>query len=336
LLLRRTQIDVDGDLLSHVRRDDVDFVRANVRKAAVNDQLEGNVFNPCVILHAQPTLPMYAAAYGATRCFQYLWELGAGARDRDVKYTTLSDFAIAGNSMCIVEFLLQNRVACCGAKQVAAAFHRNSLFRAITAMRKSAQLGEEDLDGRLPIIAAAAANNVELLGFLLGDGADVNRAEGFGMTALHAAAKAGHTQAVCLLLRVESVNPNAADIWGTTPLHLAVDCNQVRVVEAMARKKKVDVNAKDGNGRTALYIAARAGKVKIVRLLLQRQDLAVNECNRKGVCFAFSIHHFTQRLSPEIQRLCWQCQSAPPLNQRLETMRGRRRPILHSSSDKSR
>jgi serine/threonine protein kinase len=288
LIARRTRADTDGDLLAHLRRDDVEYVKACDLRAPA-----GDVFEPCVLLHSQPTLSMYAAAYGASRCFQFLWAAGAKMRDRDAKYTTVSHFAITGNCVAIMRFLLQNRIAFLGAPQVAAAFHRNHFFRHVIAARREWSLEAEDHTGKFPITAAAGANNVDLLCFLIGEGIDVNLGEGFGVTALHAAARAGQAQAVDILLRVEGVNPNLADIWGTTPLHIAVDCNQVHVVETMLRKKTVDINAKNGTGKTPLYLAARAGKTKIVRLFLAKPEIAVNECSKKGVCFSFSIRRFT-------------------------------------------
>jgi ankyrin repeat protein len=129
---------------------------------------------------------MYAAAYGAVKCFQYFWALGANVLSRDVKYLPVTHFAVTGNSTAILRFLLQNGIGLTGALQIAAQFHRNSLFKHIIKRQKWNVVDEEDQWGKLPITCAAAANNIELLCYLITGGVDVNSAEGFGFAALHA------------------------------------------------------------------------------------------------------------------------------------------------------
>jgi ankyrin repeat protein len=301
LIAQRT-FDENKDLMSHIRRDDVVFVKAQHLSP---DEVGPDLFNPCVLLHSKPTLTMHAAAYGALRCFHHFWGFSGKWKEHDVKYATISHFAIAANCLQIVRFLLAHNKTFIGAPQVAAAFHRNHIFRHMVA-RGAWDIREEDHAGRLSITVAAASNNVDLLGFLIAEGADVNATEGFGFGALHAAAKAGQCQAVEMLLRVEKINPNIADIWGTTPLHMAVDWNRERVVALMLQKKKIDINAKDSSGKTPFYVAARAGRRKIVRLFLERSDVAVNLCNRKGNS---PLHAAVKSGKVKVVRLIWECKA---------------------------
>jgi hypothetical protein len=291
--------DAGDDLMTHIRRDDIGVVKA---RHAHREDVPPELFNPCVLLHAKPTMAMYAAAYGAVRCYQYFSGSSKGT-ERDVKYATVGHFAIAGNCLPVLRTLIANKGACIGAAHVAATFHRNHLFRHMVH-RGAWERAQEDHAGRLPITIAAGANNVDLLSFLIVEGADVNATEGFGFAALHAAAKAGRCQAVEMLLGIDTINPNIADIWGSTPLHMAVDSNRERVVELMVKRKGVEINARNCKGKTPLYIAARAGRRKIVQLFLERGDIEVNLCSKKGVSFWFLIRHFTQLSSQGRQKLC--------------------------------
>jgi ankyrin repeat protein len=282
-VVSRRTLEVQDEVLQHIQRDDIDYIKSAFQARDVVDaRLQEDIFDPCVLLHSGPTLPMYAAAYGAVKCFQYFWTLGANVSCRDVKYLPVSHFAVTGNSTAILRFLFQNRIGMAGALQIAAQFHRNDLFKHIMKRQKWNVVEVEDQWGKLPITCAAAANNIELLCYLIAGGVDVNTAEGFGFSALHAAARAGQCQAIELLVKVKGINPNIQDIWGTTPLHVAVDSNQVRAVALLLRRRKVDVNTKDGNGKTAFYIAARGGHSKIARLFLEHSDVKFNELSKKG------------------------------------------------------
>jgi hypothetical protein len=293
-LLERRCYAIRDEFLSSILSDNLAFVRAHCpSEEGVKELLDGDIFNPCVLLHSRPTLAMYAAAYGAYHCFHHFWFAGGRQRDRDMKYAATIHFAISANCLLIVRAFLHGRIQLLDAHHVAAAFHRNHIFVYFVEHMKLGREGE-DHSGRLPITIAAAENNLPLVGYLIGHGVEVNTTKGFGFAALHAAAKAGQCHAIEMLLQVTGINPNIKDIWGTTPLHLAVDANQRRAVELLLQKKEVNVNLRDGSGRTPLYIAARAGRRKIVGLFLQRADVAVNECNKKGVFLLLLILHFMQ------------------------------------------
>ena len=63
-------------------------------------------------------------------------------------------------------------------------------------------------------------------------GADVLHANGTGETALHLAVKHGHLEAVSLLCQTEGAC-NKADDWGLTPLHVAAKATNVSIVRSL-------------------------------------------------------------------------------------------------------
>lgn len=94
----------------------------------------------------------------------------------------------------------------------------------------------------------------------------VNKRDSNDQTALHWAAKGGHSAVVQLLLE------NGADIEvknsnGLTPLHSAAERGN-EAVAYLLLKKGVDIEAKDESGWMALHSAARGGHKAITRLLL--------------------------------------------------------------------
>ena len=152
-----------------------------------------------------------------------------------------------------------------------------------------------------PVAEAAARGDVEAVRSLLRDGADVNAAQGDGMTALHWAALRGDADIVSVLVyagasvtsttrlgaytplhlasrdgRGEAVtllidagsDPNAATTTGATPLHFAAAGGDVSTLTSLL-EAGAEIDAREGsNGQTPLIFAAAAGRLEAVRALI--------------------------------------------------------------------
>ncbi|GAB3822637.1 hypothetical protein GCM10028820_33710 [Tessaracoccus terricola] len=92
------------------------------------------------------------------------------------------------------------------------------------------------------------SDNEEITRLLLDNGADVDRRDGEGRTALHYATRAGGA-AVVLLLNA-GADPNAQSTDGSTPLHDAVRYMNTSAVEAL-RQHGADPRIHDRQGATA-------------------------------------------------------------------------------------
>ena len=75
---------------------------------------------------------------------------------------------------------------------------------------------------------AAMKGDIEAVRALLKDGADVNAAQGDGMTALHWAAEAGDMELVGMLLYAGANPQGVTRLGGYTPLHLASKAGRAR------------------------------------------------------------------------------------------------------------
>jgi uncharacterized protein len=123
-------------------------------------------------------------------------------------------------------------------------------------------------DAHAPVADAAERGDRAGVRVLLQQAADVNAAQGDGMTALHWAAMTRDVELVHTLLYAGANVGATTRIGSYTPLLLAARNGDAAVVDALIAGR-ADVNAATSNGTTALMLAAGAGDVATVEALLE-------------------------------------------------------------------
>ena len=154
-----------------------------------------------------------------------------------------------------------------------------------------------------PVADAAQRGDTDAVRTLLKEGADVNAAQGDGMTALHwsalngdlktmnvllyagattevltrvgaytplhLASSRGHGAAVTRLLEA-GAKPRVVTSTGVQPLHLAAQSGSAEAINALLAKG-ADINARDDtHGRTPLVFAASEGRVEAMQALIAK------------------------------------------------------------------
>src|SRR5215471_14221363 len=114
---------------------------------------------------------------------------------------------------------------------------------------------------------AAMKGNKEEVRALLKQAADVNAAQGDGMTALHWAALNGDAELAQLLLYAGANTRATTRIGGYTPLFMAAKNGAVAVADVLL-KAGADAKVKGIDGLTPLMVASMSGDRETVRLLL--------------------------------------------------------------------
>jgi uncharacterized protein len=120
-----------------------------------------------------------------------------------------------------------------------------------------------------PVADAAERGDVETVVALLKQGADVNAAQGDGMTALHWAAMKGNAELASVLLYAGASSESTTRLGGYTPLHLASRLGKAEAVGALV-EQGADVSAKTSTGAMPLHLAASSGDVASIAMLLER------------------------------------------------------------------
>lgn len=134
-----------------------------------------------------------------------------------------------------------------------------------------------DEDGRTPIIISAIYNHINVVKILVAAGADVNRVDTKGCSALSYALLSG-TDIAPLLIDL-GANVNNVNVEGCTPLMFAVA--QMRDIETISSiiERGASVNIKRSDGNTALIDAVRIGYEDAIKILLDAnaQTNAIND-----------------------------------------------------------
>ncbi len=127
--------------------------------------------------------------------------------------------------------------------------------------------------------AVDEGGNLEVVKYLVEQGADVNAKDEDGWTVLHAVDEGGNLEVVKYLVE-QGADVNAKGEWGRTALHAVAEGGNLEVLKYLV-EQGADVNAKGEWGRTALYSAARRGNLEVVKYLVE-QGADVNAKTKDG------------------------------------------------------
>lgn len=131
-----------------------------------------------------------------------------------------------------------------------------------------------------PLTVAVIAGNLDIMEYLLSQGADINTLDREGSNLMHNAAANGHYDAVTFLYE-KGFDINAVDGNGNTPLLFAVTQDNIELIQFLI-ENGADLQAENTNGTNVLLNSIFSGNLDIVKLLLDR-GLSVNQPNQWGV-----------------------------------------------------
>ena len=122
--------------------------------------------------------------------------------------------------------------------------------------------------GTAPVADAVMKRDAEAVRTLIKNGADVNAAQGDGMTALHWAARNGDLELTRVLLFAGANVKASTRLGGYTPLLLAAQQGHAGVIAALITAGS-DVKAANTLGTTPLMLAAASGDAHAVTMLVE-------------------------------------------------------------------
>ncbi|KAJ7988196.1 hypothetical protein DPEC_G00321100 [Dallia pectoralis] len=180
--------------------------------------------------------------------------------------------AVSGRQVDTVKLLLKmgasiNTQDACGRTSLSLATYLGWLEGCVCLLRNGAKQNIPDQNGRLPLHAATAENNLKLMTVLLqqSTACEINHQDNEGMTALHWASFHNRPEHVQALLQ-KGADPTLVDKDFKTALHWAVQSGS-RLLCSLILEHHLGssvINFDDENGKTCVHIAAAAGYSNIL------------------------------------------------------------------------
>jgi ankyrin repeat protein len=145
--------------------------------------------------------------------------------------------------------------------------------------------------GVTPLLLAAENGHIGVCKLLLNKGADVNfkrPRRSTGMTALHAAVKAGEEEVVRYLLTVRDIRLDEEAKGGVNLLHFAAEAGHLQIFDMLLKTGKVNIEARGRtpwpprSWQTPIMWAVEMGHGAIVRMLLMEPHVKANARDDKG------------------------------------------------------
>jgi uncharacterized protein len=183
----------------------------------------------------------------------------------------IADFRLRINCGLLIVGLLAIAIPLQGAgADVADAAKARDAVAVKALLKQGADVNAAQGDGMTALHWAAVNGDAALAQMLLSAGANIRATTRLGgITALHMASQAGHAQVVAALIAA-GAQANAATATGATALMLAARSGNSDTVTKLI-ETGADINAKEkGFGQTALMVAAGLDRAEVVRVLMAR------------------------------------------------------------------
>ncbi|XP_025083359.1 E3 ubiquitin-protein ligase MIB2-like [Pomacea canaliculata] len=135
--------------------------------------------------------------------------------------------------------------------------------------------------GRNPMSAAIEGGHEDLVELLLELGANKEHWYSPGITAIHMAVHKDLPGAVMALAK-HGADVNKKNVIGSTALHMAIDLRKTDIVEALLSLPEVDIEIEDGNYFNALQLACLKNIPRAVELILERNKSILNKTTKGG------------------------------------------------------
>jgi ankyrin repeat protein len=149
-------------------------------------------------------------------------------------------------------------------------------------------LTRADSSGRTPLHFAILHGHLDVVELFLDGHTSVDQAripDGHGSFPVHAAAMAGSTRILDVLVKKCPDYYELVDDQGRNFLHCAVEHNQDRVVQHICQNDAFAtlLNATDYEGNTPLHLAVKYGFPRIVNTLLRNMTVEIGIANKDGL-----------------------------------------------------
>merc|ERR1712034_76923 len=164
-------------------------------------------------------------------------------------------------------------------------FHLACVYRNVNVvgflLQQGFDMNARDDDERTGFHYACLHGNLNVVEFLFQQGFDWNRTDNLGRTGFHKACRYGNLNVVQFLVR-QGFDMNIRNNNGSTGFHFACFNGKLNVVQFLVQQG-FDINVRNNDGNTGFHYACFCGRLNVVQFLLQQGFDGINERDGNGV-----------------------------------------------------
>jgi len=206
--------------------------------------------------HEGKTALIYACEYGHQKIIKLLIDYGSNINEKDKNGENALIIAFKYGYLEIVKLLIQNSTNDNYLKIIDLLIKNNELSR---------NMNKKDKDGNTPLMLACHNGYLEIVQFLIKNGANVNEKNHIGENALMFASMFGNLKLIMLLFK-NNASVEGKGYNGKNVLMFASMCGHLDLMMLLI-KYGADINWKDVDGKTALHYAKEYNQIKIIKYL---------------------------------------------------------------------
>lgn len=164
-----------------------------------------------------------------------------------------------------------------------AASRNNNLSRVKEILDNHPEMLDQMEGGHSALHVACHEGHCDVIRELIDRGADRDKQDTQGYTAIHHSTYGDKTGEALKLLLELGFDPNVQhNDNGSTPLHLAVKNDNEMAVRILTQHVDCDINVQDDAGDTSLYYAIAAERHSMVAMLMDHPRLSITVTNQRG------------------------------------------------------
>ncbi|RDH39931.1 MAG: hypothetical protein CFE62_006395, partial [Candidatus Aquirickettsiella gammari] len=129
------------------------------------------------------------------------------------------------------------------------------------------------LSGQIPLHLAATSGRLEIIKYLISQGADLSAADNIGDSTMDKTIKAGHLHVVKYLINEQGLDVNTPNrLSGQIPLHLAADSGRLDIIRYLL-DQGADLSTTDTISESPLDKAIKTNRLNTVSYLIEHQQM---------------------------------------------------------------
>lgn len=216
----------------------------------------------------------------------------------DAKRKSLLHYAVLGNALCVIEFLLNqdinvNLVDQSGETALFDCARKGKLKIAKLLVSKFASVNTTNRQGELPIHLAAQKGDLDVIKLLVESGSYLNKKTNEGKLPVHYAIAGGANEIISYLLKVSKQNWFIKDMYGNSLLHHATRTTNIKMIDLLLNQD-IDSNLLNDQFESPIFNAVRFGTIEAIRLLLA-SDAYIDIHNRRYETPVDTAHIFNKK-----------------------------------------